>query len=172
MKLKNIFLVGIVFAASSLGASAATVLATDDFTIDGQVQNGNCPFGVGPCILLANNGPNSTAELTFSGGMFDLSSFTFSLQGTGSQVTATSNLGGEFVSIPLQGNNTDNTTDLSPLLGFSGITSVLFANTGNGTVRIGSLSGEVQVPTVPLPASGLMLLGALGLGFAARRKTA
>jgi len=170
MKIKAIVLAAALVGATSLSASAATMLSDGDFTIDGQQQSGNCPTSVTPCIVLTNAGPNSTAELTYSGGTFDLAGFFYSLQGTGAQVTVSTTTPGY---TPLSFTNQQGSvTGLEAILNWTGVGSVLFSNTGNGTVRIGGLSGSVPMSPVPLPTSGLMLLGALGLGVAARRKAA
>ncbi len=170
MNLKSFLVAVVVFGTTTLGASAATLLSSGDFSIDGQTTSGNCPTADTPCILLANAGPNSTATLSIGGGAFDLSGFFYSLQGTGSQVTATSDLGGVFVNTNPQGSITGLFADLTGVSGFTGITSVQFTNTGNGTVRVGGFSGEAPIPAVPLPASGLLLLGALGLSLVSKRK--
>ncbi len=163
MNLKSLLIASVFVGASSLGASAATI-NPDDFMFDGKVTSGNCPFGGSTCILLPNNG---TAELTYSGGVFDLVSFEYALQGSGSEVTATSDLGDVFVSQPLQGNNPDNTA----IVNWTGVTTINFESTGNGSVRIGVIDGVVQMTAVPLPAGlPLMLVGLGALGIAKRRK--
>jgi hypothetical protein len=54
---------------------------------------------------------------------------------------------------------------------FSGVTRVEFSSNGNGTSRYDNF-GVSYMSAVPLPAAGLLLLGALGgLGVARRRKS-
>ena len=182
MNIYKLLLASSIVCASPFGASAATILTADDFTlIGGQTQNSaQCPGGVGPCTNLTPNGPNQNAELTFSGGVFTLTGFFYSSQGSNTEVTATS-AGGTVSSIFIgpgaQGSSTDIFADLtasSIVAGFTNITSVSFSNTGNGTVRIGGFAGEAPtvISAVPLPASGLLLLGVLGAGLAAGRKKA
>ena len=81
-------------------------------------------------------------------------------------LTITTNLGGLLV---LGMSLSDTVIDLTSLFGFSDVTSITFTSTG-GNVRFDDLG----IPSaVPLPAAGLLLLGALGgLTVMRKRKTA
>ena len=190
--MKSSILGAVIFAVSVSSVSAATVSidsaelsatgASGGFTlVGGGVQNSsNCP-AERPCIRLNQN---EAATLTFNDGdAFTLSSLLFSLQGTPAQLTVTPNSGTPFVSSTFQGNNVGLATgDLGG--DFVDILSVVFTNSGTGTVRIGGFFGEGEGPMpsdptddpvseVPLPAGGLLLIsGLVGLAAAKRRKTA
>lgn len=179
-------LLGMAFVASSVvAASAATVDidsaelsatgASGGFTlVGGGVQNSmNCP-AERPCIRLNQN---ESATLTFNDGEeFTLTDLLFSLSGSPAQLTITPSSGTAFVSSTFQGNNVAvSTGDLGA--DFADILSAVFSNSGEGTVRIGGISGSGEpgpdgsdpLTPVPLPAGGLLLVSGL-IGLAATRK--
>jgi len=164
MNIKTILSAFGITIASTIAASAATVLNTGDFSTSTALTSGNCPYGAPSCVILNNA---DTFELTYSGGVFDLTSFDYGLQGSGAQLTALASDGSTFTSTLMQGNNPDNTE----VVNWTDILMVTFSHVGTGTVRIGGFSGSVPMAPVPVPASGLLLIGALGLGFTARRKS-
>lgn len=153
-----------------------------------RIVNGNCL--VGSCA--AFNGGESLAISLTSGGAFDFTSLSFQFLGRGAAKR-------DFNTLTITGDNTAtisfNTKDykknsyhtltLDDDL-FSGVRMLTFTTSGRGNLRLDSFSVKVaslppipapapaptitSVTPVPLPASGLLLAGALGLGFLRRRK--
>ncbi len=131
------------------------------------ITNGQCIDG--GCLQLNNN---DVITLTYSGGTFDLNDLWYNNDGAGSGIAVSSNLNSTPIElsmfIPGQPFVFQDFGD-----SFTGVTSITFAQTGNGTSRIddpfnggpGGGTGEV-----PLPATGLLLLGGVGALVAKRRK--
>lgn len=140
---------------------------TDDDLIFGDVRivNGNCTSTSGPeCGALNKNETSTLTSITDE--LFSLDSIWYAVQGSKSILTITTNLGG-FIQLGIA--TSDMVIDLTSLFGFSGVTSITFKATG-GNARFDDLA----IPSpVPLPAAGLLLLGALGaLTVMRKRKTA
>ncbi|MFZ3583563.1 PEP-CTERM sorting domain-containing protein [Loktanella sp. DJP18] len=70
--------------------------------------------------------------------------------------------------INLPGSKDGNTFEFDTAI--EDIASFTLSNTGDGVIRLGGI--ETTISAVPVPASGLLLLGALGLMASRRRKTA
>ena len=179
---KRIAVVAAATIAMAGSASAATISFgdSDGFILTGNTSNSdNCPI-TRPCITLGNANDNSFATLTTdpAGDVFTLNSFDFAFsQGA---VFGNGELTVEFDggSITLNGDN-DGEDNIQNTNGdyftyttaIEGVTQITFRNTGNGTISLGELDVDgPETPVVPLPASGLLLLGALGGTAALRRR--
>ena len=149
------------------GAQGGGTYAEDGliFGTDVRIVDGNCTSSSGPeCGALNRNETTTLTSITAE--LFSLDSIWFKALGANSVLTITTNLGGLLV---LGMSLSDTVIDLTSLFGFSDVTSITFTSTG-GNVRFDDLG----IPSaVPLPAAGLLLLGALGgLTVMRKRKTA
>ena len=165
-------------AMMATSATAATIDFTDagaqgggSYIEDGlvfddvRIVNGNCASTSGPECGAEN--VNETSTLTsVTAELFSLESIWYSVQGKGTVLTIATNLGG-FIELGAALSGT--VIDLTSLFGFTDVTWITFTGT-NGNVRFDDL---VLASPVPLPAAGLLLLGALGgLTVMRKRKTA
>jgi hypothetical protein len=175
------------------GVTAATLTfdgaKTDPYTEDGfvvdpaRIVNGNCDSASGaPCLALNDN---ETSTVTANdGSAFSLTSFWFQLlgRGTDNTLTVTSSGGGSLsLDAATYGRNDggqvfDLTTLADYATAWSDILSVTFSKTGGGNVRIDDIGlegGGGAIAPVPVPAAGLLMLGALGgLAMMRRRRRA
>jgi hypothetical protein len=171
---------GLVNTASAtivdFGTSAGNLAAhsEDGYTFaHARLVDGNCLDGA--CLALNTN---ETTTLTFGGLAFTLEGFSFKLLGRPAELTVTGNNGASAVfNTGENGSKSYVTAELGAL--FTGVTSILFADTGAGNFRIDNVvlsadivpSADVVAP-VPLPATGLMLLSGLGVLTVARKRAA
>lgn len=178
-------------------ADAATVNATIDFVggtstggaiktytedgyqfYDSRIVGGPCQFaGADKCAAL---NPHEVTVLTrVDGGAFDLTSIWFYLNGkvkdgsNGLSIFDTNNVAHLFDFIqPTYLHNIGYTAALD----FIGVTSITFDSFGTsdkGNARFDTLAVSYTVPaTVPVPAAGFLLVGALGALGALRRRNA
>lgn len=134
----------------------------------GRVVNGNC-LDAG-CLALNRN---ETATLSFGGRAFSLGSLSLNLLGGVAELTLTGSNGATLTfTTEAYGSNSYRTVDLGQL--FGDVTSVMFANTGRGNVRIDGMSlvaaSAPPVAAVPAPPAGLALAAGLGVLAAAGRR--
>ena len=161
------------------------------FTITGDsVTNGNCPFGTNPCSHV-NDNATITITRTDTISLFDILSATFRFQGQGNGngilfegllsgsvvgtasflIGASSGFGDAILA--LGSTPINRRVDYKALFNsnFAGIDTfrITSVKTGNNSaqVRVDSIAGSVA--PIPVPAAGLLLLGALG-GLAALRR--
>ena len=195
--MKKMLATAIVATFLGLGAAySATVPFVIDFgatpagfTVSGAtVNNGNCPFGTARCSL-AND--NDTLTVTNSTSLFTVASATFRFQGSASgngvlfealkfgvvvgkalfKIGASSGFGDGSLSagsVPIE-----DKVDYEVMFDgdFAGIDTFMITSDKQGkkaaNLRVDTFKGTVAA--VPLPAGGLLLLGALGILGAARR---
>ena len=171
-----------VFAAAACGASllavapASAATVTLDFespvpaplTLHADtpgIMDGNCADR--PCLAVNKVGAavlSITAPLTFT-----VTSFWFHLQGKKDDMIVTTDKGSISLTEALYPhNNGGQILDVSLNSIFQDITSLSFLMT-HGTGRVDDIAVNYPAP-VPLPATGLMLMGALGGIAALRRK--
>lgn len=161
--------------------------------IGGSVNNGNCPFGTTDCSHVNDN---ATIVISNATTLFDILSATFRFQGEGvgngvvfeglklgSVVGSASFLIGASTGFG-DGSLSIGATPIAKKVNYLALFNSNFAGidtfritskkVGNGKaqLRVDSIAGSVPA-AVPVPAAGLLLLGALG-GLAAlrRRRTA
>lgn len=166
----------LAFAMGATQASAVTVepdpvTAIAGLTVVGHENpNGNCPSGVGKCWLLTGTSKQLTLTAA-TGYSFQLSSFEYLFTSGGNPELELFYNGSATSAISLTGNN--GVTNIWSAGPSPALTSLVFKDTGNGNVRLGSVDITV-IPPIPLPAAGLGLIGAVAmlLGFKARRRTA
>lgn len=188
-----------LIAAAALMLSAATAQASvidfsstpAGFTITGEsITNGNCPFDTNPCSHVNDN---ATILITHATSLFDILSATFRFQGegNGNGITFEALRGGSVVGVASfligassgfgDGSLDIGTTPIDKKVDYAVLFNANFA--GIDTLRItsskvGNKSAQVRVDSieaavVPLPAAGVLLLGALGgLGLMRRRRKA
>ena len=146
-------------ATVDFGTSAGNLASygEDGFTFaPARLVNGNCLDGA--CLALNTN---ETTTLTFGGSAFTLETFSFSLLGRPAELTVTGDNGASAVfTTDEYGFNTYNTAVLGPL--FAGVTSIVFADTGTGNIRIDDVVLSGDIAPAPLPATGLLMLAGLG----------
>lgn len=165
----------------TVGAATAASAVTYDFDTSlvgfsgtgGQIVSGNGCFS-GDCLQI--NSQNGPFELSYSMGTFSALSFLYRGDGSGSEITVSSTSGGPALSFSstLFVDNPGGGQDIykgvfTPTL--TGLTSLFFDSTGNGTVRIDNIEVTPASP-IPLPATGLLLLGGLGIMGLRRKKRA
>lgn len=197
MKFRNTLMaIGLVLALPGL-ASAATInfaegtLVGSAYVEDGLMfdparivtgsGNGNCGYLGGGSCLAFNTGETTTMTTSPVGGMFDLVSLTFVLVGQTAELSvmnfSVDPAGSLLVNFDVGGTNIPGTTiqhNTAYTYYFNGsangLTEILFDNTGTGNVRLGNIVANVVPPaTIPVPAAGFLLFGALG-GLAALRR--
>jgi hypothetical protein len=180
------FVVGLVGATGSPQPSMAVTLTFDAASATPYVENGfqidvvslvsgNCDGTSGAkCLAL---GPSDTATLTkVGGGVFTLADFGFEFQGNPSTLTVKSYSNATLVdTVPI----TDAKNLWYSFSSYHGplanITSILFADTGTGNIRIDDIyvaSGETPVVPIPgaLPLFGTGLGGVIGLLYLRRKQ--
>ncbi|QIE56852.1 VPLPA-CTERM sorting domain-containing protein [Pikeienuella piscinae] len=146
---------------------------------DARIVNGNCMKGA--CAAL--NKKERMVMTLESGDRFDLNQISFSF------------LGGSSTKTGKAGNTLTLTADNAATISFSiadfgkkrfhtvafddgffaGVRSLVFTSSNGGNVRLDAFAAAASapMPSVPLPASAWLLLGALGgLGFMRRRRAA
>ena len=174
--LRNVFAAAACAASLLAVAPASAATVTLDFnspvpaplTLDADspgIIDGNCADR--PCLGVNKNGPavlSIASPLTFS-----VASFWFQLLGNKADMTIETDKGSISLTEALYPHNNDGQIfDASLNLIFQDITYLSFLmNKGNG--RVDDIAVNYPAP-VPLPATGLMLLGALGGIAALRRK--
>jgi hypothetical protein len=165
----------IAIATQALPSQAVTVgfggpdvdpYVESGFTIDvARIVGGNC--AVAPCMALNKNEISNLSRI--GGGLFSLTSFFLKTEGNPAQLTVTSFLNGiaqltKIYDVPKKTSIT--ITDL-----FVDATSISFANSGTGNIRIDDLNASIPVSAVPLPAGlPLLISGLFGLGMLKRRR--
>lgn len=153
----------------------------DGFVVDeARIVSGNCESTSGdPCLALNDN--ETSVVTTVDSSTFTASSFWFQLLGIGTDNTLTvSSSSGGLLDLPVSEfgfNDGGQFFDLSALPDFetfwTGITSLTFASSDGGNVRIDDISVTGDVAPIPLPAAAFGLLAALGLlGAAGARRRA
>lgn len=176
-------------AGSGAGVLDLSTLATDDgndasgtfhfapFNTTSGSGSGNCELVGGTCLQF---NPTQTTLMTLvGGGTFNLSALSFVLDGNPSILGVfnwTFGTPGQVIVSIAVGNDAYGTEvekntwyDLDFEGAADGVTSILFDNRGGGNVRIGGIvAAPTTTPTVPVPAAGFLLIGALG-GLAALR---
>ena len=176
---------GLALAIASLGStagSAATISFdgagnqgdgsyTEDAALmfdDVRIVSGQC--GLAQRCGALNKNEESVLTSVVSGAAFSLSSIFVKLQGNNSVLKLVTSLGNYLISA-------NGTYNLASLGLFDDVTSVTFSfasqsNGNGGNVRFDDIGYSVPA-TVPVPAAGFLLLGAIGaLGLAKRRKAA
>ena len=198
-----------LFASAALGlavltpVSAATVNSVVDFNdgtssggpiktyvedgfsfYDARIVGGPCEFpGADKCAAL--NKHEATILTRIGGGMFDLTSIWFYLNGKSEDLTNSL--------VIFDTNNTSNRVELTQAdyahntghtvaLSFLGVTSITFESGGSilfdekgkelkdqGNARFDTAGLSYELPPVPLPAAGWMMIAGLG-GLAALRR--
>lgn len=158
-------------AAATIDFGSGT--GTNPYVEDGfsftpnRIVNGNCD-PAGPCLGLNNS---QTAIMTFAGGAFTLESIHFSLLGNGANNTLTVyETGNASNAISFSTSTYTHNTYYTELFAgqFSGVSSITFATSSGGNVRIDS----VEASAVPLPAAGWLLSsGLIGLTGLSRKRT-
>lgn len=180
MRMRTSVFAAVAFLAAS-GASAATVnidfdsgtLSGGTYVEDGFTFTSSSSGGVGTanscgsaCLQLNNN---EIVTMTFSGGAFDLLGFSFNSPGNGGDILANG-----FVEVETQNGNT--LTQVSyPTLNptpYLGVLSFTFQNNGNGAAFVDDIIANIPVSEVPLPATGMLMLGGLGAIALRRRRKA
>ncbi len=146
------------------------------FTFDpsARLVDGNCLSGA--CLALNDN---DVVEMSAGGAAFTLSSINFMLLGQGAPNAFTvsgDNGASQTFSVDDFGANSGyNFIDFGAL--FASVTAITFDTLGGGNVRIDDLTAVFDdgdnSTIVPLPATALLLVGALAtLGWAGRRRAA
>lgn len=170
---------GLTAAAALLaGAASAATLTMDSnpqvgflFSPFATNNSANCPTANDTC-LLANNGAQ-TPVLTYSGGPFDLTGFSFRSVGNTSNSTlvVTANFADTTTASYSFGPSTYSVgTAYDIVLNLTNLNSLEFSHSGGGTSRVDDV---VVAAAVPLPAAGLLLGTAIaGLGVLRRRRRA
>ena len=176
------------FLLSSSIAAAATVTVDFDtgslsggvYSEDGFTFTSDNPGGAGTANNCPTGSPNSDClqfnndeiiTVTYMGGLaFDVVSFLFNAPGNGGDIFV--GVAGGSSEFQTETNNGTTMTASNLVNSYSGVTSFFFQNAGNGSGRVDNIVFEVpDVSTVPIPASGVLLLAGLaGLG-AVRRKS-
>ena len=179
-------------AAAALvgGAASAVTIEFDGEVVGGVYQedgfsfepasltNGNCPAD--PSCLLLNPGSASSVTMTADdGSSFDLLGFSYHFLGDQQQqrgvLTVSNGTTLEFKQADY-GNDPFTITEADLGGEFLGVSAITFTLVGPGTGadrldNVIALGGDTTV--IPLPASALMLMGAVaGLGFLGRRRLA
>ena len=172
-------LFGLSALALTAALSTASVAATVDFSGAGsqgggayvedglifddvRVVQGNCTSASGPACAGLNK--NETSILvSVTDDVFSLDSLWYGVEGKKSVLTITTDLGGLLV---LGASMANTVIDFTNLFGFANVSSITFTASG-GNVRFDDLN--ISMSAVPLPAAGLLLLGALG-GLTVMRK--
>ncbi|MFN4158431.1 MAG: hypothetical protein ACK4GO_08530 [Gemmobacter sp.] len=165
----------VTMGTSAALAATLTFNGSDDsaFVVtDGRVVSGRCGPS-GPECLALNNRSKTTTITAADGGVFSAVSFWFQLLGQGTNNTLfVESSGGGSVALDVAtfgANNGGQVFSLANLAGFMNITSLTFQSSNGGNVRVDDVTLD-SVSAVPLPASGLLLLGAFGLMAGAARR--
>ncbi|WP_444455429.1 VPLPA-CTERM sorting domain-containing protein [Rhodobacter capsulatus] len=195
MKVNYLATAAIVLAAAGSSAGATTVTfsggttAGSTYTESGFAfanftsTNGQCGPDA-PCMML--NPQASTTMTLVGGGTFSLTQLGVNFQGTGGRNPSSFSITG-YVDSTVQSVITITESlfsqhhyrdiDLASVFNtyFSHVTSVVFAGLVNANVRVDNILAEADdndnnVPETPLPATGLLLVGALGAASALRRR--
>lgn len=170
-----------LFSASSALAATVTVdfdsgvLSGGIYEEDGFVFTSNSPGGAGlanncgsKCLQLNNN---EEITVTYVGGAFDILGFDFNAPGNGGDMDIIDD-DSDALTITESYNGNTMSPFSFPAAGIDHLNQLQFTfrNAANGSARVDNITFEIAA--VPVPASGLILLTALG-GFAAvkRRKS-
>lgn len=159
------------------GVSGGGIYSEAGFTFTSDSSGGaglasNCPTGPGgantSCLQFNND---EVITVTYMGGLaFDLDGFVFNGPGNGGDILVTGGGSGETLT------ETNNGNSMSAAMltnAYDGILSFTFQNAGNGSGRVDDIGFTVTTATVPLPASGLLILSGLAaIAAKRRRKTA
>jgi hypothetical protein len=181
--------VAAIGAVALAGGAASAVTIEFDGDVNGGVYqedgfsyepailtNGNCPAD--PSCLLLNPGSTSSVTMTADdGSLFDLLGFSYHFVGDEEQqrgtLTVSNGTSLTFTQADY-GNDPFTITDADLGGAFLGVSAITFTMDGPGADRLDNViavGGDTTV--IPLPASALMLMGAVaGLGFLARRRLA
>lgn len=170
------------FASFLLLAAPAVQAATVSFDFDSAVADpftlkadspgivsGNCATAGGHCLGV--NKKDAAVLSIESSQTFSVSSLWAQLLGKGTNLVITTSKGAlTLLERDFTHNNKGQSFDFSSNSLFQDITSISFL-TGKGNARVDDLTVNYTAPApVPLPAAGVLLLGALGGLVALRRK--
>ncbi|MBL4813636.1 MAG: VPLPA-CTERM sorting domain-containing protein [Rhodobacteraceae bacterium] len=174
--------VGLALAMTGSMAAAATVtidfdsglLSGGTYTEDGFTFTSNSPGGAGLASSCPTGSPNSSClqfgnneiiSVTYSGGNFDVEGFLFNAPGNGGDIVVSS--GGPTTSYTeTQSGNAMTAVDV--MGAFDDVSVFTFQNAANGSGRVDNIT--FTIASVPLPATGLLIMAAMGGLSALRRR--
>ena len=159
---------GIVSAATitvdfDSGAKVGATYVESGFTFSSDTGTASTATCDGSSCLQFGN--NEIITVTYAGGAFTVDSFDFNGPGNGGQIDVAGGGNSETMTEMFTGNT------LSPAIltqTYMDIFSFTFQNNGSGSGRVDNIG--FSIATVPVPASGLLVLTGIGALMAKRRK--